>query len=100
MAFTLYYLDTVKSDIREAKDWYRNQKHGLEKDFVREVKRCILRLQENPFAYEVKYRNVRTAFTEVFPYAIHFYIDETAKSVVVIAIIHQTRNPKISGNRL
>jgi plasmid stabilization system protein ParE len=68
-------------------------KTGLEKNFASEVKRCILRLQKNPIAYEVKYRNVRTAFTEIFPYAVHFYIDK--KRIVIIAIIHQSRNPTL-----
>lgn len=71
----MQYFDDVRWDISEAKDWYKNQKPGLEKDFAREVKKTILRLQKNPIGYEIKYRNVRTAFTDIFPYAVHFYID-------------------------
>jgi len=99
MALTLHYFDAVKLDIIDAKSWYKSQKAGLEKDFAREVKKCILRLQKTPLGYEIKYRNVRTAFTEVFPYAIHFYIDEAKKQIVIIAIIHQSRNPSLSYNR-
>ncbi len=99
MVFNLDYLDVVKSDICEAKDWYKNQKTGLDRDFAREVKKSILRLQKNPLNYEVKYRNVRTAFTEVFPYAVHFYFDQAARQIVIIAIIHQSRDPLSSYNR-
>ncbi|TSD66968.1 plasmid stabilization system [Inquilinus sp. KBS0705] len=99
MAFTIHYLDVVKTDIKEAKVWYKNQKVGLDKYFALEVKKCIFRLQKNPLGYEVKYKNVRTAFTEVFPYAVHFYIDEDAQHVVIIAIIHQRRNPSLPYNR-
>lgn len=99
MALSLHYLDVVKSDIHEAKDWYKKQKPGLQKEFALEVKKCIHRLQKNPLHYEVKYRNVRTAFTEVFPYAVHFYIDEPAHRIVIIAIIHQSRDPLLSYGR-
>ncbi|MGZ3756644.1 MAG: type II toxin-antitoxin system RelE/ParE family toxin [Mucilaginibacter sp.] len=99
MALTLHYLEVVKLDIREAKDWYKHQGSGLDKKFATEVKRCIQRLQKNPLGYEVKYKNVRTAFTEIFPYAVHFFIDESNKQIVVIAVIHQSRNPALSYSR-
>jgi len=99
MGFTLHYFEVVKLDIIEAKDWYKKQKDGLEKDFAIEVKKCIQNLQRTPLGYEVKYRNVRTAFTKVFPYAVHFYVDEIKKQIVIIAIIHQSRNPALSYNR-
>jgi plasmid stabilization system protein ParE len=99
MVFSLYYLDIVKSDINEAKDWYKNQKPGLDKHFAQEVKRSILRLQKNPLGYEIKYRNIRTAFTDVFPYAVHFFIDHPTKQIIIIAIIHQTRNPSLGYKR-
>jgi len=95
VALTILYFDEVKTDIAEAKDWYKNQKPGLEKDFAREVKRSILRLQKNPIGYEVKYKSVRTAFTDVFPYAVHFYIDEPGEQLVIIAVVHQSRNPAV-----
>jgi plasmid stabilization system protein ParE len=99
MAFSLCYYAVVKTDLIEVKHWYKKQKEGLEKQFAFEVKNCIYRLQENPFNYEVKYRNVRTAFTAIFPYAIHFYIDEPGQQIVIIAIIHQSRNPALSHGR-
>ena len=79
MVLTLHYLEVVKLDVREAKDWYKRQRPGLDKEFAKEVKKCIQRLQKNPLGYEVKYRNVRTAFTEIFPYAVHFYINQPNK---------------------
>jgi plasmid stabilization system protein ParE len=99
MAFSLHYYDVVKTDLKEAKDWYRKQKPGLEKKFSVEVKNCLHRLQKNPLNYEVKYKNVRTAFTAIFPFAIHFFIDEPKQEIIIIAIIHQKRDPNLSYNR-
>ena len=75
------------------------QRKGLEKLFADDVKKCISRLQKNPYHYEVKYKQVRTALCTIFPYAIHFYIDEAAQQLVIIAIVHQHRDPKVARNR-
>ena len=99
MALSLHYYDVVKTDLIEAKDWYKNQKPGLEKNLANEVKNCIHRIQKDPLIYEIKYRNVRTAFTAIFPYAMHFYLDEIKRQIVIIAIIHQSRNPALSYGR-
>jgi len=45
-----------------------------------------------PTAYAMRYRNIRIAHTKVFPYNIHFYIDETKAQVVIIGIVHNKRN--------
>jgi len=99
MAFSLSYYNVVKTDIIEAKDWYKNQSAGLEKKFAIEVRNCIHKLQKSPLSYEIKYKNVRMALTAIFPYAVHFYIDDDKQQIVIIAIIHQNRNPAIAYNR-
>jgi len=99
MAWKLAYYDAVKLDVSNAKDWYRKRQKGLEKRFADDVKKCINRLQKNPYHYEIKYRQVRTALCAIFPYAIHFYVDEAAGQLVIIAIVHQHRDPDISLNR-
>jgi len=99
MRLSAHYYDVVKIDLIEAKDWYRNQKPGLEKNFAFEVKSCIQKIQKDPLIYEIKYRNVRTAFTAIFPYAVHFFIDELKQQIVIIAIIHQSRNPSLPLDR-
>lgn len=48
MALSLYYYNVVKTDIIEAKEWYKNQQASLEKKFAIEVKNCLNRLQKNP----------------------------------------------------
>ncbi|GGE68188.1 plasmid stabilization system protein ParE [Pedobacter psychrotolerans] len=99
MDYSVHFFDEVKLDIREAKDWYKKQKSGLEKHFAQEVKKSIIRLQKNPEIYEIRYKNIRTIFTAIFPYSIHFFIDEKLKKIVIIAILHQARNPVSHHNR-
>ena len=56
MNYSLYFFDEVKSDIREAKDWYKTQKPGLEKRFAQEIKKSIVKLKNHPKSYEVRYK--------------------------------------------
>jgi mRNA-degrading endonuclease RelE of RelBE toxin-antitoxin system len=72
----------------------------LEKRFAAAVKATILHLKERPSVHAIRYKNVRIAHTEVFPYAIHFYIDEPNKTIVIIAILHNSRNPDLPFGRI
>ncbi len=99
MTWKLFYFDEALLDIREAKKWYFQQQKGLEKRFAEDVKQCIGHLHKNPLHYEVRYQSIRLAHCSTFPYSIHFYIDEPAKRLVIIAIIHQHRHPELAKNR-
>ena len=93
------YLDEVKNDIISAKQWYAKQQKNLDAKFVAAVKGTLSNILETPFAYAVRYKNVRIAHTKIFPYNIHFYIDETKKQIVIIGVIHNRRNDAIFLNR-
>jgi plasmid stabilization system protein ParE len=97
--YTLLYFDEVKQDLREARDWYKQKKEGLEKRFIRDIQTVITRLHKKPHHYEVRYKNIRIAYPDVFPYAIHFYIDENQNRIVIIAITHQRRDPGFPQGR-
>jgi plasmid stabilization system protein ParE len=99
MVWRLAYYDEVILDIRDAKKWYFEQQKGLEKRFAEDVKKCISRIQKNPLHYEIRYRQVRLAHCAIFPYAIHFYIDQLSNQLVIIAIVHQHRHPEFAKRR-
>jgi len=94
-----FYLDEVESDIASAKRWYAEQQEGLETRFVTAVKEAIADILKMPSAYAVRYKNVRIAHTKIFPYNIHFYIDELQAQIVIIGIIHNKRNDAIFLDR-
>lgn len=92
MAFKVLYFDEVRQDIKDAKSWYRNQLKGLEKRFAEDIKIAISRLKDRPSVHAIRYKNIRIARPDVFPYSIHFYIDDPANSIVIIAMVHNSRN--------
>ena len=93
------YLDEVQNDIFEAKKWYAEQQEGLDAKFSTIIKETLLKIVKKPSTYTIRYRNVRIAHTKIFPFNIHFYIDEVKHQVVIIGIVHNRRNDALFLNR-
>ncbi len=92
MSYRLTYYKEASNDIHDTKIWYHTQQKGLEKRFAEDIKKAITRLKHNPYIYAIRYKNNRVAHPDVFPYSIHFYIDETNRRIVIIGIVHNSRN--------
>ena len=97
--YKIFYLDEVRNDILFAKQWYAEQQKNLDTRFAAAVKETLSDILKMPFAYAVRYRNVRIAHTKIFPYNIHFFIDKTKSHIVIIGIIHNKRNDAIFLDR-
>lgn len=66
---------------------------ALAKRFRSEVKRKLKLIKEIPRIYTLRYGEVRFALLDVFPYAIHFSINEEKQIVQIHAILCQFENP-------
>ena len=100
MAYNIQFFDEVIFDIQEAKFWYKEQREGLEIEFSWAIEDSIEQIIKMPFSYSVRYKNIRIAHPKVFPYNIHFYVDESTELVVITAIIHNKRKPNVALNRI
>jgi plasmid stabilization system protein ParE len=87
-------LPLAKEDIKEAAHWYNDKKKGLGKRFTKEVRSKIKYVCENPKSIAVRYDKTHCAVLNVFPFMVHFSIDEKQKIVVVSAVFHTAQNPK------
>ena len=79
MPYSLFYFDDVRIDIKEAKAWYKQKRSGLEKSFTEAIKTALLKLKENPFVHEVKYKNIRIAHPKHF-HTVFIFILMTRKN--------------------
>jgi plasmid stabilization system protein ParE len=93
MSYTVVNHKEVKNDILQAKDGYKSQQKGLEKRFVNEVKNTLSYLIKNPLLFQVKYKTVRTAFTEIFPYGVHYHLNEETKTITILGVFHTSISP-------
>jgi plasmid stabilization system protein ParE len=87
-------LPLAKQDIQEVALWYNSKQKGLGKRFTLELRRKVKFISQNPQAVAVRYADVRTAVLDVFPFMIHFTIEEDKKRVVISAVFHTSLNPK------
>lgn len=83
----------AKHDIRESAKWYNEQQKDLGKRFTTEVRKAIKHIKRNPENIEVRYKNVRAIKTDIFPYMVHFTIDEPNKTIIVKAVFSTHQSP-------
>ncbi|HRP88680.1 MAG TPA: type II toxin-antitoxin system RelE/ParE family toxin [Edaphocola sp.] len=89
--YKTFILPTTKADIKDAALWYNQQQSGLGKRFTKEVRAKVVDIKTNPLAYSVRYDDVRTAVVDVFPFMIHFIIEN--KNIIVTAVLNTSLNP-------
>jgi len=97
--YKIVILPEAKNDIRQAAQWYEIQSKGLGKRFTAHVRTAVNDIKLNPFGFEIRYRNTRTALVEKFPYMIHFTTDEQQPVIIVLAVFHTSRSPEIWETR-
>jgi plasmid stabilization system protein ParE len=99
MTYKSVILPTVKEDLREAVKWYNHAHSGLGKKLVARFRERLAELRGNPLTCQIRYSEVHTALVEQFPYMVHYFVDQQNKTIVVISILHTSRDPKIWEER-
>lgn len=84
-------------DLKDATDYYNSQQLGLGDKFFDKLQSKTEKIIANPLGYSIRYKNVRCAKIDRFPFMVH-YIDEP-NLIVVIGIIHTSRSPKLWKQR-
>ncbi len=82
----------AEEDIADAATWYEDQLPGLGQDFLDQVLEKLLSIAKQPEMFPVVYKDIRRALLNRFPFAI-YYRKET-DAIVVLAVIHGSRNPR------
>ncbi len=88
-------LPHAKGDIRKAALWYNKKSKGLGKKFTSKVRETVSVLKQNPKSSNIRYDNIRTAVLDIFPFMIHYSIDESNKTIIISSVLHTSRNPKL-----
>lgn len=91
---SLIFFEVIE-EIDSISKWYEERKVGLGKQFIKKVRNRIRFLEKSPKLYKVRYKDIRTTTIDIFPYAIHYSIDEENKVIHIFAILHNSRDPKI-----
>jgi plasmid stabilization system protein ParE len=88
----IYVRPEARDDIDQASAWYERQRPGLGGDFLDEVLDALDRIACNPELYPVVHRHTRRSVVHRFPFGIFYCIEDDA--IVVVAVMHGSRNPR------
>ena len=100
MSFKIKLLPIVHTDLRMAKKWYHEKSETLAKEFKLEVDKEIDYIAEYPEYYQRKYKELRQSLVTRFPYAIFYLVEEEQKRIIVLGVLHTSRNPEIVRKRI
>ena len=92
------YLGPAKKELIEAAKFYNTRVSGLGRRFLTAVKQVEQRIQENPVSGKCVSAQVRRRLVRGWPYAVLYRIDD--REIVVVAMMHQRREPEYWLDRL
>ena len=81
----------AENDIYEAASWYESQRLRLGHEFLDAIEASFARISDNPQQFPVLHRGTRRALLSRFPFGVFFRIEDP--SIVVVAVMHASRNP-------
>ena len=99
MSYRIQLLPEARQDIREAIAYYNEQKDQLGLEFFANLAQAVQLVSTNPKIYRIRHKKVRQAPIKKFSVQLHYLIEERKKRVVVIAVLHTSRNPQIWKDR-
>ena len=97
MAVEILYHPAVQLETDEIVGYYEAQKKGLGLLFLEVFDLLLQRMQQSPLQFPVIRKSIRKATVRDFPYNVYFRLYKN--QIVVLAILHQKRNPKIWKRR-
>ena len=82
----------TERDLLEAASWYEGQQSGLGHRFLDEALKAFSAIAERPSLYPIVHRNTQRSLIHRFPFGVYYRVEGAV--VVVIAIIHGSRDPQ------
>ena len=93
MALPAAYRRKVARDLASAYAWYEEQRAGLGEEFLAAVDASFEAIETFPEMFARVHGEIRRAVVSRFPYAVFYRIEP--KRLVVLAVLHMARNPKL-----
>jgi plasmid stabilization system protein ParE len=99
MTYSISFISQAQQDIIDSIAWYNSEKENLGLEFYERLKFHFTLLTKNPLHYSLRNKTFRVAKIRRFPYLIYFKVEQSKRSLVVLAVLHTSRNPNIIKNR-
>lgn len=89
MIYDLIFLKDSNHDFNDGIAYYEKISAELADKFHQELINKLEEIEQNPKHFQLRYRNIRIAHFDKFPFSIHFFIEE--KRIYILKILHQKR---------
>lgn len=90
MSVNVIFKPIAVDDVALIKAWYKLQREGLEKNFVKELKSSINQLKQNKELFQIRYNDFRAVPLKKFPYLIYYIVQQN--TIFVIAVLAAKQN--------
>lgn len=91
MNYSLSIRKEAELDIKNAFEYYQNQRQGLDHDFILCIEDCLSKIERNPAHYKIFYKGLRHVAICRFPYRILFLVQDN--QVIATAVFHAKKDP-------
>ena len=98
--YNVLFSSTTLHDLKEAKHWYNLQQKDLGLRLLKDIKEATAAIKLNPYHASVKFENIRATKCKIFPYSVHYEIDEANNLVRIVSIFHFSRKPYLVERRI
>lgn len=89
MVYDVTLTDKAIRDIADALKYYCNISEILHQRFKTVIIGTIDRLKSTPKHHQIRYRGIRIAHTNKFPYGVHFIIE--GNTVRILRVLHHSQ---------
>ena len=91
--FQVVILEKAFQEIENARDYYENNQINLGNSFTKEVFSILEIIETNPLLFPVKFKNIREAVINKFPFVVVFEVLPNDE-IIVLSVFHFRRNPE------
>jgi plasmid stabilization system protein ParE len=95
---SILFEEEAKAELRQSAKYYDHQKPGLGVEFMAEVSAALDYIGRYPLASPVVRGDFRRTRVKRFPFDIIYAVEE--KRIVVVAVMHQRRQPDYWKGRI
>jgi len=92
--FQVVILEKAFQEIENARDYFENNQINLGTSFTKEVFSILEILETNPLLFPVKFKNIREAVLNKFPFVVIFEVLPNDE-IIVLSVFHFRRNPEV-----
>ncbi len=97
MSYRVVFRPQAQAELLEARDWYEARQDGLGDEFSAAVENAVAKISDRPLTYPRVHNEIRKFLLHRFPYAVFFELRED--EIVVLAVVHGRRHPRIWQSR-